>query len=89
MGRPFFLHPFQPPQIYIPLTLIVMCSWVTFWLSKTERGSEIPARTGLGASSVLSVVTIGFGGKSKPQVSEHCAECNRLRPTNIGTTTNS
>ncbi len=55
-------------QIYIPLTLIVMCSWVTFWLSKTERGSEIPARTGLGASSVLSVVTIGFGGKSKPQV---------------------
>ena len=55
-------------QIYIPLTLIVMCSWVTFWLSKTEKGSEIPARTSLGASSVLSVVTIGFGGKSKPQV---------------------
>lgn len=55
-------------QIYIPLTLIVMCSWVTFWLVKTEKGSEIPARTGLGASSVLSVVTIGFGGKSKPQV---------------------
>lgn len=55
-------------QIYIPLTLIVMCSWVTFFLVKTEKGSEIPARTGLGASSVLSVVTIGFGGKSKPQV---------------------
>lgn len=55
-------------QIYIPMTLIVMCSWVTFWLSKTEKGSEIPARTSLGASSVLSVVTIGFGGKSKPQV---------------------
>lgn len=55
-------------QIYIPLTLIVMCSWVTFWLRKTAKGSEIPARTSLGASSVLSVVTIGFGGKSKPQV---------------------
>ena len=55
-------------QIYIPLTLIVMCSWVTFWLTKTEKGGEIPARTGLGASSVLSVVTIGFGGKTKPQV---------------------
>lgn len=55
-------------QIYIPLTLIVMCSWVTFWLVKTEKGGEIPARTGLGASSVLSVVTIGFGGKTKPQV---------------------
>jgi hypothetical protein len=55
-------------QIYIPLTLIVMCSWVTFWLRKTEKGSEIPARTSLGASSVLSVVTIGFSGKDKPQV---------------------
>lgn len=55
-------------QIYIPLTLIVCCSWVTFWLRKTEKGSEIPARTSLGASSVLSVVTIGFSGKSKPQV---------------------
>lgn len=55
-------------QIYIPLTLIVMCSWVTFWLVKTEKGGEIPARTGLGATTVLSVVTIGFGGKSKPQV---------------------
>ena len=29
-------------QIYVPLTLIVMCSWVTFWLRKTEKG-----RTGL------------------------------------------
>ena len=55
-------------QIYIPLTLIVCCSWVTFWLVKTEKGGEIPARTSLGATTVLSVVTIGFGGKSKPQV---------------------
>ena len=55
-------------QIYIPLTLIVMCSWVTFWLVKTDKGGEIPARTSLGATTVLSVVTIGFGGKSKPQV---------------------
>ena len=52
----------------MPLTLIVCCSWVTFWLVKTEKGSEIPARTSLGATTVLSVVTIGFGGKSKPQV---------------------
>ena len=56
-------------QIYIPLALIVCCSWVTFWLVKTEKGTEIPARTSLGATTVLSVVTIGFGGKSKPQVS--------------------
>ena len=57
-------------QIYIPLTLIVMCSWVTFWLVKTDKGGEIPARTNLGATTVLTVVTIGFGGKSKPQVKQ-------------------
>ena len=47
----------------------MFCSWVTFWLTKTEKGGEIPARTSLGATTVLTVVTIGFGGKSKPQVS--------------------
>lgn len=76
-------------QIYIPLTIIVMSSWVSFWLVKTNqvshrywislhfkyqscnilfKGQEIPARTGLGATSALAVVTIGFGGKTKPQV---------------------
>ena len=35
-------------QIYTPLTLIVFCSWVAFWLIKTEKGGEVPARTGLG-----------------------------------------
>lgn len=55
-------------QIYVPLTLIVCSSWVTFWLVKTDKGTEIPARTSLGATTVLSVVTIGFGGKGKPQV---------------------
>ena len=38
---------------------------------KTDRGTEIPARTSLGATTVLSVVTIGFGGKSKPQVKKN------------------
>ena len=56
-------------QIYIPLTLLVCCSWVQFWLTKTEKGGEIAARTSLGATTVLTVVTIGFEGKSKPQVS--------------------
>lgn len=55
-------------QIYTPLTLIVFCSWVAFWLIKTDKGGEVPARTQLGATSVLSVVNIGFGGKSRPQV---------------------
>ena len=45
------------------------CSWVQFWLTKTEKGGEIAARTSLGATTVLTVVTIGFEGKSKPQVS--------------------
>ena len=50
---------------------MVFCSWVTFWLAKTEKGGEIPARTSLGATTVLTVVTIGFGGKSKPQVGSY------------------
>ncbi len=44
---------------------IVFCSWVTFWLIKTDKGGEVPARTALGANSVLSVVNIGFGGESR------------------------
>ena len=55
-------------QIYTPLTLIVFCSWVSFWLVKTETGGEVPARTALGATTVLSIVNLGFGGKSKPKV---------------------
>ena len=68
--------------MYIPLTLLVCCSWVQFWLTKTEKGGEIAARTSLGATTVLTVVTIGFEGKSKPQVSTHnnyCTERNVKR----------
>ncbi len=57
-----------PPLLSSPPDQIVMCSWVTFWLIKTEKGGEVPARTGLGANSVLSVVNIGFSGESRPQV---------------------
>ena len=28
---------------------------------KTEKGQETPARTGLGSTTVLAVVTVGFG----------------------------
>merc|ERR1719412_3419596 len=42
--------------------------WVTFFLIKTEKGGEVPARTALGANSILSIVNIGFGGKSRPPV---------------------
>ena len=38
---------------------------------KTEMGQETPARTGLGSTTVLSVVTVGFGfaGGGKPSTS--------------------
>ena len=32
------------------------------------QGGEVPARTALGATTVLSIVNLGFGGKSKPKV---------------------
>ena len=54
-----------------------MSSWVTFWLVKTDKGQETPARTQLGATTVLAVVTIGFGGKAKPQVG-YCSDCTVL-----------
>ena len=47
--------------MYTPLVIIVMSSWVSFWLIKTDKGQETPARTGLGSTTVLAVVTIGFG----------------------------
>ena len=64
-------------QVYVPLYIIVMSSWVTFWLVKTDKGQETPARTQLGATTVLAVVTIGFGGKAKPQVG-YCSDCTVL-----------
>ncbi|XP_023321281.1 gamma-aminobutyric acid receptor subunit alpha-6 isoform X3 [Eurytemora carolleeae] len=50
--------------IYFPLTLIVMCSWVSFWIVKTD----VPSRVSLGVTSLLSVTKVGFGGKAKPQI---------------------
>ena len=44
-------------QIYVPLTLIVMCSWVTFWLRKTEKGQDCVRLSSLllflGANGIL------------------------------------
>ena len=41
-------------QVYIPSSLIVVMSWVSFYL---DRGSA-PARTGLGVTTVLTMVTL-------------------------------
>lgn len=52
-------------QIYTPLLLMVFCSWVAFWIVRTD----VPSRCGLGVTTVLSVAKIGFvGGAGKPQV---------------------
>ena len=50
--------------IYFPLNLVVGCSWVAFWIVKTD----VPARVALGVTTILSVTKIGIDGKGKPQV---------------------
>ena len=41
-------------QVYVPSSLIVTMSWVSFYL---PRGSA-PARVGLGVTTVLTMVTL-------------------------------
>ena len=43
-----------PFQVYIPSSLIVVMSWVSFWLN---RGAA-PARVGLGVTTVLTMTTL-------------------------------
>uniref|UniRef100_A0A914R7S6 Neurotransmitter-gated ion-channel ligand-binding domain-containing protein n=1 Tax=Parascaris equorum TaxID=6256 RepID=A0A914R7S6_PAREQ len=53
-------------QIYTPCTLIVVMSWVSFWINKEAS----PARVALGIMTVLSMSTLGFGSRSDlPKVS--------------------
>ena len=42
------------PQVYIPSSLIVVMSWVSFWLN---RGAA-PARVSLGVTTVLTMTTL-------------------------------
>ena len=41
-------------QIYVPSTLIVVLSWVSFWLSR----DAVPARVALGITTVLTMTTL-------------------------------
>ncbi|KAG8225047.1 hypothetical protein J437_LFUL000025 [Ladona fulva] len=53
-------------QVYVPCGLIVSCSWVSFWIDP----DAVPARVSLGVTTVLSMTTMGFGGRSQmPKVS--------------------
>uniref|UniRef100_A0A0R3RX23 Neur_chan_LBD domain-containing protein n=1 Tax=Elaeophora elaphi TaxID=1147741 RepID=A0A0R3RX23_9BILA len=57
-------------QIYTPCTLIVVVSWVSFWINKESS----PARVSLGIMTVLSVSTLGFSYRSDlPKVSHSTA----------------
>ena len=55
--------------------IVQIISQPSLWLLcvqiKTELGQETPARTGLGSTTVLAVVTVGFGfvGGGKPSTS--------------------
>ncbi|KAJ9594387.1 hypothetical protein L9F63_014177, partial [Diploptera punctata] len=53
-------------QLYVPCGLIVCCSWVSFWIDP----DAVPARVSLGVMTVLSMTTMGFGGRAQmPRVS--------------------
>ena len=53
-------------QIYIPSSLIVVISWVSFWLN---RGAT-PARVTLGVTTVLTMITLmGSTNSALPKVS--------------------
>ena len=41
-------------QMYIPSTLIVMVSWVSFWVGR----ASVPARAALGITTVLTLLTL-------------------------------
>ena len=53
-------------QVYIPSSLIVVMSWVSFYLDRASA----PARTGLGVTTVLTMVTLmGSVNSSLPKIS--------------------
>uniref|UniRef100_A0A8C3QX23 Glycine receptor alpha 4 (pseudogene) n=2 Tax=Cyanoderma ruficeps TaxID=181631 RepID=A0A8C3QX23_9PASS len=57
-------------QMYIPSLLIVILSWVSFWINMDAA----PARVGLGITTVLTMTTQSAGSRaSLPKVSAGCA----------------
>jgi len=52
-------------QTYVPSTLIVILSWVAFWINMDAA----PARTALGITTVLTMTTQSSGARaSLPKV---------------------
>ncbi|XP_010966093.2 glycine receptor subunit alpha-4 [Camelus bactrianus] len=58
-------------QMYIPSLLIVILSWVSFWINMDAA----PARVGLGITTVLTMTTQSSGSRaSLPKVKRHARE---------------
>ncbi|XP_075457780.1 gamma-aminobutyric acid receptor subunit pi isoform X4 [Ascaphus truei] len=47
-------------ETYIPATLLVILSWISFWISM----SSVPARTCIGVTTVLAMTTILMGSRT-------------------------
>ncbi|XP_064482180.1 gamma-aminobutyric acid receptor subunit alpha-3-like isoform X2 [Ornithodoros turicata] len=47
-------------QIYAPCSMIVGASWVAFWINRNDAAG----RVAVGATTVLTLVTMGFGGRA-------------------------
>lgn len=63
-------------QMYIPSLLIVILSWVSFWINMDAA----PARVGLGITTVLTMTTQSSGSRaSLPKVKREARElvCHR------------
>lgn len=65
-------------QMYIPSLLIVILSWVSFWINMDAA----PARVGLGITTVLTMTTQSAGSRASlpkvrasPAPGSHAAAC--------------
>ncbi|CAN0411813.1 unnamed protein product [Lampetra fluviatilis] len=47
-------------QLYVPSLLLVMVSWLSFWINKEPA----PARVGIGTSTILSMITKSTGSRA-------------------------
>ncbi|VDL73789.1 unnamed protein product [Nippostrongylus brasiliensis] len=66
-------------QLYIPSTMLVIVSWVSFWLDRTA----VPARVTLGVTTLLTMTTQASGINAKlPPVSYTKAIDLDYRPNN-------
>lgn len=64
-------------QMYIPSLLIVILSWISFWINMDAA----PARVGLGITTVLTMTTQSSGSRaSLPKVTNYPYEEPVLNP---------